>query len=101
MAGGGLALWRERVVPAEVVAVVVDHVALLRPAHGGVLLRREAGAAGRGRHGAAGGRGCGGAAGEDEAVEARDERLVAVVGAVAAVVGGPVGGVPDGAVGPH
>uniref|UniRef100_A0A804QFZ1 Uncharacterized protein n=1 Tax=Zea mays TaxID=4577 RepID=A0A804QFZ1_MAIZE len=96
-----LALGRERVVPAEVVAVVVDHVALLRPAHGRVLPRREPGPRGGRRHGPARGRGAGGAAGDDEAVEARDEGLVAVVGAVAAVVGGPVGGVPDGAVDPH
>ncbi len=91
------------VIPGVVLAVVVDHGPLLRPPHGRLLLRAElaGGARRRRRHGLAARRRGGLAAGDLEVSVARDEGLVAVVGLVAAAVGGPVGGVPDGAVGPH
>ena len=98
-----LALGVIGVIPGVVLAVVVDHGPLLRPPHGRLLLRAElaGGARRRRRHGLAARRRGGLAAGDLEVSVARDEGLVAVVGLVAAAVGGPVGGVPDGAVGPH
>jgi hypothetical protein len=88
------------VVPPEVIAVVVHHVLALRPPHGLVLPRCEPRPRRRRRHRAAPGRRVVRAPNNDEPVQVRDEGLVAVVGAVAAVVGNPVGGVPDGAVHP-
>ena len=95
------ALGRERAVPPEVLAVVVDHVTPLRPQHRRDLPPREPRAGGRRPDGAARRRRRRATPGDDEPVETRDEGLVAVVGPVRAVVGGPVGGVPDGAVRPH
>lgn len=96
------ALGRERVVPPWVEAVAVDHVVALHPSHGGLLLRAERRGRGGPRvGGAASRRRLGGAGAEEEAGEAGDEGAVPVVGLVAAVVGGPRGGVPDGAVHPH
>jgi hypothetical protein len=101
------ALWGEAVVSLGVEAVVVDHVVALHPPHGGLLLRAEriaAAAAAAGRAAAwraAPWRGARRAGAEEQPREARDEGAVAVVGLVPAVVGGPGGGVPDGAVHPH
>jgi hypothetical protein len=95
------ALWVQGAILGVILAVVVDHGGLLRPAHGVPLLHAKSGAGGGRRHGTAlGGRG-GLASGGPEPPESRQEGLVAVVGPVAAAVGGPVGGVPDGAVRPH
>jgi hypothetical protein len=91
-------------VPGWILAVIVDHNGrLLRPLHGGALLRAEPFALPRRcwHRMARLRRGVGVAAGDPEALVARHEWLVAVVSLVASAVGGPVGGVPDGAVRPH
>ena len=88
-------------VPGGVEAVVIHHGVPLRPPHGGLLLRAERRRRPRRRHRLAVRGRVRGAPADLEAGEPRHERLVPVVGAVPSAVGGPVGGVPDGAVRPH
>ena len=93
----GAAFRGEGMIPLGVVAVVVDHVEALRPAHGGELgggeVAGDGGGAGAGRVRRA--------SPEEEGREARDERLVPVVRPVPAVLRRPRRRVPDGAVHPH
>ena len=76
-------------VPLMIPAIVVDHAMLLDPMHGHRLPGAEADAERRGVHRAAARRGKSGAPMDDKPRKARNERLIAVVGLVFAVISCP------------